>query len=116
MALKVSPAFTEAGVDFDYLHLRTAVNTAPENDTSPFGVEASFRPYKKSGTEKLFSATDKVEILRVSVSDIEAKAAEWAMAGRLADAQLLADAMTKYEQALALFIEDKYKNLTVTVE
>ena len=115
MALKITPAITEAGIDFDHLHLRTSVNSAPENDASPFGLKASFRVYKKNGDNKLFAPTDKINLLKISISDIEKKATEFALAGRLEDAQVLANAINHYEQALALLIMEEYPNLTVEV-
>jgi len=78
-------------------------------------VTATFRPYKKNGNAKLFAPTDKIGMLRISVPDIEKKALEWAQAGRLEDAEVLSNAMWLYQQALALFIEDEYPNLTVEV-
>jgi hypothetical protein len=115
MALKVSPPFKHGGLEYDYLHLRNASNGAPETDESPFGVVARFRPYKLTGTEKSFAPTDKIPLREITVKDIEAKAVEWATAGRIEDAGLLADAMDKYQQALALFLEDEYPELTVDV-
>lgn len=115
MALKISPPYETGGESFGHLHLKTAVNSAPENDESPFGVNATFRPYKKNGDQKLFVPSDKVKDLRVSIPDIEAKAMEWAQAGRIEDAQVLSEAMDKYQQALALFLEDQYPHLTVDV-
>jgi len=115
MALKISPKYQTGGEEFDHLHLRTAVNTSPENDESPFSVTATFRSYKKNDDQKLFAPTDKVGLVKINVPDIEKKAMEWVTAGRLEDAQLLSDAMEKYQQALGLFIEDAYPNLTVDV-
>ena len=116
MALKMTSApFETGGESFDYLHLRVAVNSAPETDDSPFGCTATFRAYKLNGESKLFAPTDKVPLLKISIPDIEAMAMGWTVDGNVADAQLLAQAMDLYEQALALFIMALNPDIVVEV-
>ena len=115
MALHIDPPLQDGGVDYDGLHMRTSVHSSPENQLSPFGCTAQFRAYRKNGEMKQFAPLDKISLLRIDFVDIEATALKWAQEGRLADAQLLSEAKLKYEQALALLIEEKYPNLSVEV-
>lgn len=115
MAIKITPPKTEAGIEFDHLHLRSAVNTATENDDSPFSMQARFRLYKKNGDNKLFAPTDKIGFIEVNVPDVEAFAMGLAQQGRLEEAQLIGQAIVAYEKALALFISEKHPELTVEV-
>lgn len=115
MALKITPPFVEAGVEFDHLHLRQSTNSAPENDESPFSLNARFRVYKDNEGQKLFAPLDKIGLLSIDIVDVEKKAQELAMQGNLEESQTIATALKEYEKALAIFIMAKHPELTVEV-
>jgi len=115
MALKVTPPFEHGGEQFDMLHMKVSSHRAVETDEAPLDCNASFRAYKKNGTQRCFAPTDKIPPIRVSVADLEKKAIQFAQAGFPEKAQVISDAMTDYQKALALFIEDQHPELTVEV-
>jgi len=115
MALKVTPPFEHGGEQFDMLHMKVSSHRAAETDEAPLDCNAGFRAYKKNGDKRQFAPTDMIPPIRISVVDLEKKAIQFAQAGFPEKAQVISNAMTEYQKALALFIEDEHVNLTVEV-